>query len=87
MHSVRHQEFLKKNLSMTIMKMLCSWTIQFKLTITEDLVFVHLKLALNLAWQVPTTMQTLDLNIWLLKNQSFSMLLNILLVGDEVPKA
>jgi hypothetical protein len=61
--------------------------IQFKLTITEDLVFVHLKLALNLVWQVLMTMQTLDPNIWLLKNPNFNMLLNTLLDGDEVPKA
>ena len=87
MHSVKHQEFLKKNLSMITMKMHCSWMILFKLTITEDLVFVHLKSALNLAWQVLMTMQTLDPNIWLLKNPNFSMLLNTLLVGDEVPKA
>jgi hypothetical protein len=87
MHSVRLQEFLKKNLSMIIMKMLCSWMIQFKLTITEDLVFVHLKLALNLVWQVLMTMQTLDPNIWLLKNPNFNMLPNTLLVGDVVPKA
>jgi hypothetical protein len=61
--------------------------IQFKLTITEDLVFVHLKLALNLVWQVLMTMQTLDPNIWLLKNPNFNMLPNTLLAGEEAPKA
>jgi hypothetical protein len=87
MHLARHQEFHKKSRSTITMKMLCSWTTQSKLTTTGDLACVLLKLALSLAWQVPMTMQTLDLNTWLLKSQSFSMLLNTLLAGDAELKA
>ncbi len=70
MRSVRLLESPKKNLSMISMKMLCSLMTQFSQITIEELVYVHLKLVLNLEWQVLTTMQTQAHNIWSLEDQN-----------------
>ena len=81
---LKPSECHKRNLNMTFMKMHYFWMIQFKQITTEDHAFVHLRLEQSLVWQEHMTMLIQVHNIWLLRNPSLFMNLNILsVIGEE----